>query len=255
MTNDGKWGKDGDLDMEMMVYSNFHCENELDEVGHPMRPLRSRPAMDQYGERIRYRDHDADRFTIVENLENSRAELLRKLDELKDQLTRSCDLGEKPNGLGTDRWMPTTPPNPYGRHHAAYVQEGLASSHGVNQQPLGPSDLKTIYSSYDRGRIPHIDNFGLKTSPIFNTIRILFCNVPKVIYLKGPILVKCTLDSTGGSSTWRAPGLSKMPVKVRRLEETLCSTVPQYSFSKSMGATREPVTLACAQMLEAILSF
>ncbi|CAA2967911.1 Hypothetical predicted protein [Olea europaea subsp. europaea] len=165
-----------------------------------MRPLRSRPAMDQwglernqsvassanaiaiaphgrfdsslyhdkrplsydmdsyyrYGERIRYRDHDAGRFTRVENLENGWAELLRKLDELKDQLTRSCDLGKKPNGLGTDRWMPKTPLNPYGRHHATSVQEGLTSSHGVNQKPLGPSYLKTIYSSYDRGHIPHI---------------------------------------------------------------------------------------------------
>ncbi|KAL2551130.1 hypothetical protein Fot_12660 [Forsythia ovata] len=205
MINDRNRGKDSDLEMKRPVYSNFHSENELDEIGLPMRSLRSRPAMDQwglernqsvassansrsvaphgrfdsslysgerplsydtdsyyrYGERMRYRDHDVDGFSRVENLENDRAELLRKLDELKDQLTRSCDLAEKPNErLGTDRRMPLTPPDPYGRHHAAYVQESLASSHGVNQQPLGPNDLKTLYSSYNRGRIPHMDKFG-----------------------------------------------------------------------------------------------
>ncbi|CAA2961175.1 Hypothetical predicted protein [Olea europaea subsp. europaea] len=205
MINDRNQGKESGMDMKKPVYSNFHSENELDEIGPPMRSLRSRPALDtwgvernqsvassanarivaphgrfdsslyrgerplsydmdsyyRYGERIRYRDHDVDGLTRVENLENDRAELLRKLDELKDQLTRSCDLAEKPNDrLGTDRRMPPTPPNPYGRHHADYVQDGLASLHGVNQQPLGPNDLKTLYSSYDRGRIPHMDKFG-----------------------------------------------------------------------------------------------
>ncbi|KAK4400939.1 hypothetical protein Sango_1200000 [Sesamum angolense] len=58
----------------------------------------------QQGERTRYRGHDLDEHARLENLENGRAELLRRLDELKDQLSRSCEVSDKakegsaPNG-------------------------------------------------------------------------------------------------------------------------------------------------------------
>jgi hypothetical protein len=61
-----------------------------------------------YGERMKHGD-DLDGTDRVEHLEQNRAELLRKLDELKDQLSRSCDVENKPT-VPVDR----TPPDPYG---------------------------------------------------------------------------------------------------------------------------------------------
>ncbi|KAL3844499.1 hypothetical protein ACJIZ3_001902 [Penstemon smallii] len=137
------------------------------EVRPPVESLRSRPIMDQWGvksngpmasrgpafhnhdegpsnydmnayyendDRMRYPSRDLNGLDTIENLEHGRAELLRKLDELKDQLTRSCEVGDKPKEIvGSDRRMVP----PYGRHHAAYVQEGstrpyLSQSHGFN---------------------------------------------------------------------------------------------------------------------------
>ncbi|GMP43731.1 hypothetical protein CsSME_00012979 [Camellia sinensis var. sinensis] len=48
-----------------------------------------------YGEPVKYQNKP-DEFNKVEYLEQDRAELLRKLDELKDQISRSCDVNNKP---------------------------------------------------------------------------------------------------------------------------------------------------------------
>ncbi|KAG6725595.1 hypothetical protein I3843_02G031300 [Carya illinoinensis] len=65
-----------------------------------------------YGELSR-NDNDPDRVNRVMYLEQDRAELLRKLDELKDQLSRSCSVVEKPKEK-----VPldgrTVHPDPYG---------------------------------------------------------------------------------------------------------------------------------------------
>ncbi|XP_057511831.1 protein ENHANCED DISEASE RESISTANCE 4-like isoform X1 [Actinidia eriantha] len=48
-----------------------------------------------YGEQVK-NQNKPDEFNKVEYLEQDRAELLRKLDELKDQISRSCDVKDKP---------------------------------------------------------------------------------------------------------------------------------------------------------------
>ncbi|KAL8543466.1 hypothetical protein ACS0TY_004125 [Phlomoides rotata] len=81
-------------------------------------------SMNSYYEMVRYSNHDLDSF---ENLENNRVELLRKLDELDDQLSRSCDMTDLPKGRTT-------------------------SSHGVNRQP--PDDMSSRYASQAPGFTP-----------------------------------------------------------------------------------------------------
>ncbi|KAG6389234.1 hypothetical protein SASPL_150697 [Salvia splendens] len=78
------------------------------------------------GEGGRYVNRDIDGVSSFENLENCRAELLRKLDELKDHLSRSCEVSEKTDVVVS--------PDPYPRSRAAYLQEALATSHVVNQK-------------------------------------------------------------------------------------------------------------------------
>lgn len=116
----------------------------------------------EQGEMARYPNHDLDGHAMVENFENDRAELLRKLDELKDQLSRSCDVTEKSKGrTGTDqRMISPTPTDPYPRNHAAYVQEGLTSSHGVNKQPIAPDDVAFPYLSQTPGFVPYTDRYS-----------------------------------------------------------------------------------------------
>ncbi|KAI3453799.1 hypothetical protein Pfo_010462 [Paulownia fortunei] len=116
----------------------------------------------EQGERTRYRSHDLDGLARVENLENGRAELLRRLDELKDQISRSCDMADKPKEMiGTDRRMVSpTSPDAYGRHHAAYDQEDLIRSQGLNKQPLAPDDMVPPYFSHPPGFIPYTDRYG-----------------------------------------------------------------------------------------------
>lgn len=65
-----------------------------------------------YGESSRNPD-DADGANRVKYLEQDRAELLRKLDELKDQLSQSCNVVDKPKErVPLDGRM--APPDPYG---------------------------------------------------------------------------------------------------------------------------------------------
>ncbi|KAG6391073.1 hypothetical protein SASPL_148821 [Salvia splendens] len=78
------------------------------------------------GDGGRYMNRDIDVASSFENLENCRAELLRKLDELKNHLSRSCEVFEKNDVMVS--------PDPYPRSRAAYLQEALTTSHVVNQQ-------------------------------------------------------------------------------------------------------------------------
>ncbi|XP_040987209.1 protein ENHANCED DISEASE RESISTANCE 4-like isoform X1 [Juglans microcarpa x Juglans regia] len=60
-----------------------------------------------YGEQMKH-DDDLDGRNKVEQLEQDRAELLRKLDELKDQLSRSCAIENKPRApVGGTRFDPS----------------------------------------------------------------------------------------------------------------------------------------------------
>ncbi|KAL0408066.1 UNVERIFIED_CONTAM: protein ENHANCED DISEASE RESISTANCE 4 [Sesamum radiatum] len=123
----------------------------------------------QQGERARYQGHDLDERARLENLENGRAELLRRLDELKDQLSRSCEVSDKAKErIGTDRRMVSpTSPNPCGRQNAAYVQEGLTSSQCVNQQSLARDDMVPPYLSYPRGFVPYTDRYGSRVPDMY----------------------------------------------------------------------------------------
>ncbi|XP_057810348.1 uncharacterized protein LOC131024826 [Salvia miltiorrhiza] len=117
----------------------------------------------EQGERTRYRGHNLDRHDSIESLENGRVELLRKLDELKDRISRSCDMADKPKEqIGIDqRMVSPTSSDPYGRHHAAYAQEGLTTtSQATNRQPLYPDNIVPPYFSRSAGFVPYSDRHG-----------------------------------------------------------------------------------------------
>ncbi|KAG8375077.1 hypothetical protein BUALT_Bualt10G0062700 [Buddleja alternifolia] len=167
-------GTDFDLNVNRAEYVNFHGEHAFNDIRDPMESSRSRPVVDQWsvknkgpmvsrgrfdafvhhgegpssygmnsyyehGERSRYPSRDLDGLAGVENLENGRAELLRKLDELKDQLSRSCDMTEIPK----ERIVSPTPPDPYSRH-------------GVNKQPFVPDEMGALYGR----QTPYTDRYG-----------------------------------------------------------------------------------------------
>ncbi|KAK6116989.1 hypothetical protein DH2020_049233 [Rehmannia glutinosa] len=182
-----------DLNVDAPGYVNYHGERVKD-IRPPMESSRSRPVMDKWGvnsngsasgpargvssqmrfddfryhdegqssydvnsyyEQGRYRGHDLDGLGRLENLENGRAELLRRLDELKDQISRSSDMEDKSKErIGIERRMVSpNSPDPYGRHQAAYFQEG------VNKQPLAPDDVGPTYFNHPRGYIPYTDRY------------------------------------------------------------------------------------------------
>lgn len=118
----------------------------------------------EQGGRTGYQDHAFDEFARIESLENGRADLLRKLDELKDQIARSCDVSDKhAEGLGIDPMMLSSDlPDPYGRHNAAYVQGGLVGSQGPSRQPLVSNGMPMRqYASRPAGFVPYNDMYGL----------------------------------------------------------------------------------------------
>ncbi|BFG22121.1 hypothetical protein CerSpe_083950 [Prunus speciosa] len=80
-------------------------------------------------------------------LEQDRAELLKKLDELRDQLSRSCDLVDKPKEKAPlEAGM--VPPDPYGSSDASYP----GASSGANRasmQYFGPGKHVTGHSHFN----------------------------------------------------------------------------------------------------------
>ncbi|KAK9274950.1 hypothetical protein L1049_022207 [Liquidambar formosana] len=97
-----------------------------------------------YGEPIKNNDNP-DEHKEVENLEQNRAELLRKLDELKDQLSRSCGVADNPRErVPVDRRMAM--PDPYGGHdtYRASMQPSSPGKH----VPMPP------YFNHSHGSVP-----------------------------------------------------------------------------------------------------
>lgn len=87
------------------------------------------------GEALRKTD-DQDEATRVLSLEQDRAELLRKLDELRDQLSRSCDLVDKSKEKAPlDGRM--VPPDPYGGSGTSYSGASSGPSR-ASMQYFGP---------------------------------------------------------------------------------------------------------------------
>ncbi|XP_073133240.1 uncharacterized protein [Henckelia pumila] len=202
LARDINQGRDRDLNANGLQYTNFNGERGVKELGPPMESLRSRPlpveeldvaasigpvkgvaaqvrfndypyrgegpsshgmnSYYEYGERARYQDPDIDGQARVKNLENDRAELLRKLDELKDQISRSCDVADrhKERIVPDRRMVSPTLSDHYGRYRAPYVQEGLTSSHGIDKKPLSPYDLESPYLGHMAGYNPYTDRYG-----------------------------------------------------------------------------------------------
>ncbi|XP_023746144.1 uncharacterized protein LOC111894298 [Lactuca sativa] len=113
-----------DWDMNVPNYG------ESQEIRHPFGPIRSRTVgihrnsstveRDRFGN-LPYSNEGPssshsfgglNELTRVQDLENDRAQLLQKLDELRTQLTRSCNVTENPNGrlTGSYPW-PHQPPH------------------------------------------------------------------------------------------------------------------------------------------------
>lgn len=99
----------------------------------------------EQGERSRYRGHNLEGIDRIEQLENGRAELLRKLEELKNQITQSCDVVEKPKEkMGIS-------PDMYSRHPPPCAQESLINPQG---------DIMPPYFSHPSNYIPYPDRYG-----------------------------------------------------------------------------------------------
>ncbi|PHU28182.1 hypothetical protein BC332_00275 [Capsicum chinense] len=89
----------------------------------------------------------------VEDLESNRAELLRKINELKDQLSRTCDVSEKPKDrVPVDGRIASTSVDPSSRYDV--YNHG---SYGPNRHPLGPSKnvQERPYTYGHQGNVPY----------------------------------------------------------------------------------------------------
>ncbi|KAM4130982.1 hypothetical protein ACJW30_01G143700 [Castanea mollissima] len=93
-----------------------------------------------YGDPIKHGD-ESDESNRVVHLEQNRAELLRKLEELKDQLSRSCDVEDNPRAP-VDR----TQPDPYGGQDV----------YNISMQPsaLDKHGLRPPYFNHTNGTVP-----------------------------------------------------------------------------------------------------
>ncbi|KAK7825617.1 uncharacterized protein LOC112039079 [Quercus suber] len=93
-----------------------------------------------YGEPKKHGD-ESDESNRVVHLEQNRAELLRKLEELKDQLSRSCDVEDNPRAP-VDR----TQPDPYGGQDV----------YNISMQPsaLDKHGLRPAYFNHTNGTVP-----------------------------------------------------------------------------------------------------
>lgn len=83
-------------------------------------------------------------------LEKDRAELLRKIDELRNQISRSCDVSDNPKEkVPADRRM--VPPNAYNAHEA-WPSEGCASAANGSLSQLYPDNpiRRPLYLNNDQ---------------------------------------------------------------------------------------------------------
>ncbi|XP_058096077.1 uncharacterized protein LOC131241303 [Magnolia sinica] len=98
----------------------------------------------EYGEAIKHPNPDGSER--VEHLEQDRAKLLRKLDDLRDQLSRSCDISEEPK----ERAPPAnrrTAPLTSNDGHSAWFAEGSATSNCPSSQLFPPNNRRPPYFS------------------------------------------------------------------------------------------------------------
>ncbi|XP_028794763.1 protein ENHANCED DISEASE RESISTANCE 4 [Neltuma alba] len=98
-----------------------------------------------YGEQWR-NQKDMNAMDTVQHLEQDRAELLKKLDELKDQLTQSCEVSNNPKEkAGVDGRM--VPPDPYVGSDA-WLPDAASGLNRTSGQFLRPDKHNTAGPSY-----------------------------------------------------------------------------------------------------------
>ncbi|PWA95032.1 zinc-ribbon domain-containing protein [Artemisia annua] len=149
--------------------SKYGVSSESQETRHPFGPIRSRPvgihrnastfekgrfgnlpysnegpssshlgSYSSFGDRIT-NPGNLHEFSKVQNLENDRAELLKKLDDLRAQLTRSCNVAENPNVRLNNSypWPHQPPPMPHQPSHHQYLPPTYHDPfHSYNQEPI-----------------------------------------------------------------------------------------------------------------------
>ncbi|KAL8201027.1 hypothetical protein R6Q57_012366 [Mikania cordata] len=203
--------------------------SESQEISHPYGPIRSRavgfhrnastvekgrfgnlpystevPSSSHSSSFNKFGDHIANHggsheLSRVQDLENNRVELLKKLDELRTQLSRSCNIAENPNGRlnGPYPWTHQPPPLPHQPPHHHYPPPmyhdpflgynqhdtflhrpscSCSQCYNINWQPVPPkvrpfssfTTRETSYQlpeplSYSPGQIPrhHVGSFDL----------------------------------------------------------------------------------------------
>ncbi|XP_077227406.1 uncharacterized protein LOC143860583 [Tasmannia lanceolata] len=98
-----------------------------------------------YGNGKQIKDQDPDTSVRVEYLEQDRAELLRKIDELRDQLSRSCDVSENTKErVSVNRRL--VPPNSYDGHDTWLPESSSAPIRASSK--LYPPDNRFRRPSY-----------------------------------------------------------------------------------------------------------
>ncbi|KAF9614940.1 hypothetical protein IFM89_021370 [Coptis chinensis] len=106
----------------------------------------------------------------VEHLEQDRAELLRKLDELKDQLAKTCDISDK-----TKERVPldgrTVPVDPYvGRD--TWFPEGSSRQHRPTMPPFQADKhaQRPLYSNHALEHVPLMNRHGLDMQNFYSPL-------------------------------------------------------------------------------------
>lgn len=191
-----------DWDMNVPRYG------ESQEIRHPFGPIRSRPIgihrnastvengrfgnlpYSNEGPSSSHSFGGLNELTRVQDLESDRAELLKKLDDLRTQLTRSCNVTENPNGRlnGSYPW-PHQPP-----HHQYLPPTYHDPFLGYNQDTLFHRPSCTCPQCYNTN-LHHILP-SIRPFPSFNSHEPL---------TYGPHQLPRHLDSGNGSFGRRYP--------------------------------------------------
>ncbi|KAF8413295.1 hypothetical protein HHK36_001273 [Tetracentron sinense] len=113
-----------------------------------------------YGDPIR-NQNNPDGLNTVESLEQDRAVLLRRLDELNDQLRRSCDVSDKQKErIPVDRRMAS--PDPYGGRDT-WLREGSSGLNRASVQSFAPDNHVQIspYFNDNHEHVPMMNRYDM----------------------------------------------------------------------------------------------
>lgn len=121
-----------------------------------------------YGQPMKYHENIGGP-NRAESLEQDRAELLRKLDELKDQLSRSCDVEEKPRERV-----------PYGRHDAYAPECASRLSQGF-MPPFAPDKHvhEPHYFGHSHGSVPFMNGHDMDMQSFYPPPRHVPDEIPR----------------------------------------------------------------------------